>query len=138
MSKKYMYSFDGENYKGCFSIPSRAFKEAQAELKAAGETDGVFFVGLFKNGVPPAISANVVIEDLQQTAADSEYGGEYAEGWLDDVTEAHKAELYVLLTTAFVKWMLKHGYNPTWCRFIACDVYKLINGKPVLIEKGIR
>lgn len=136
--REYAYSFDNENYEGCFSIPTRAYKEALAELKADGKTDATFYVGLFANGPCPPVDVDVLLENLQQTAEGSHYGGEYAEGWLDDVSKEHQEELESQLTAVFYKWMNKHGYLPTWRKLIAVDTYRVVNGHPVLIEKGIQ
>ena len=129
---------DSENFKGEFTVPARAVKEAAAELKADGIKNATFYVGLFHNGPCPTFDASVLIESLQIQAQGWEYGGEYAEGWLDDVTNEDLCELENLLDKVFKKWMHQHGYNPTWRQLIAVAAYQLIDGKPVLIEKGIK
>lgn len=129
---------DSENFKGEFTVPARAVKEAAAELKADGIKNATFYVGLFHNGPCPSVDVDVLLEELQTTATDWEYGGEYAEGWLDDVTKEDRDELETLVDKVFKKWMHQHGYNPTWSQLIAVDVYQLVDGKPVLIEKGIK
>lgn len=129
---------DSENFKGEFTVPTRAVKEAAAELKADGIKNATFYVGLFHNGPCPYVRASGLIEDLQIQAEESDYGGEYAEGWLDDITKEDLYELENSLDKVFKKWMHQRGYNPTWRQLIDVDVYQLVDGKPVLIEKGIK
>lgn len=129
---------NSENFEGFFTVPTRAVKEAVAELKADGIKDATFYVGLFHNGPCPYVDVDVLIEDLQEQATGWDYGGEYAEGWLDDVTKEDRDELENSLDKVFKKWMHQHGYNPTWHELKAVDVYQLVDGKPVLIEKGIK
>lgn len=132
---KYVYSFDDVDYKGNFNARSQAKREAIAQLKAGGESSGTFYVGKITTAPCPSISAEIVIEDLQATAKMAEFGGEFAEGWLEDVAPVDKAALTVMLSTTFEKWAQKYEYLPTWQGVRAKDKYRYINGKVVLLER---
>lgn len=132
---KYAYSFDNENYKGGFNARSQARREAIAEILEGGESSGTFYVGKITTAPCPGVDADRVIEDLQNTASDADYGGEYAEGWLEGVTPEESKLLGEMLTAAFEKWAQKCGHLPTWQGVRAIDKYRYMNGKVVLLER---
>ena len=132
---KYVYSFDDVNYKGNFNARSQARREALAEIEAAGEKDATFYVGKLTNAPCPIVSGAAFLEDMQMSATFYEYGGEYAEGWLDDVTPEELAQLETLLTETFTKWARKYGHLPTWQGVTQKDKYRYINKRIVLIAR---
>lgn len=132
---KYVYSFDDVNYKGNFNTRSQARREALAEIEAAGEKDATFYVAKLTNAPCPIVSGNAFLEDMQMSATVYEYGGEYAEGWLDDVTPEELAQLETMLTETFTKWAKKYGHLPTWQGVTQKDRYRYINKRVVLIAR---
>lgn len=132
---KYAYSFDDVEYKGYFNARSQARRAAIEEMQEAGQADGVFYIGKLTSAPCPPIYAACVIEDLQNTAETPDYGGEYAEGWLDDVTLEEQEQLTALLTETFEKWARKHGHLPTWQGLTQKDKYAYTKGRVVLISK---
>lgn len=135
---KYAYSFDGINYKGNFNARSQARREALAEIVAAGEKDTTFFVGKITNAPCPTICGGAIIEDMQAAAECYEHGGEYAEGWLADVTPEEVALLENALTATFKNWARKHGHLPTWQGVTQKDRYRYTNKHVVLIARDDR
>ena len=134
---KYVYSFDGVNYKGNFNARSQARREALAEIVAAGEKDTTFFVGKITNAPCPTIPANFVLQILSEVAEGPEYGGEYSEGWLDDVTPEEAAQLEIMLTATFRAWAKKHGHLPTWQGVTQKDRYRYTNKHVVLLSREV-
>jgi len=55
------------------------------------------------------LSVNSIIDEMQNLAF--EYCGEYAEKYLDDVSEEQKKELENLI----ISWAERHGIEPDWC-----------------------
>lgn len=65
----------------------------------------VFYVGqLEKVGFPD--ETDILLENIAERVYDQ--GGEYAEGYLDDVTDEHKKELQELIYS----WAKQHDYLP--------------------------
>ena len=135
---KYVYSFDNVNYKGNFNARSQAKRAAVAELEEAGQDGVSFYVGKITNAPCPPVNAVFVLQVLSETAEEPEYGGEYSEGWLDDVTPEEAAQLETLLTETFTKWARKFGHLPTWQGVTQKDKYRYINKRVVLIARDDR
>lgn len=135
---KYVYSFDNVNYKGNFNARSQARRAAVAELEEAGQEGASFYIGKITNAPCPPVNGGIFLEEMKIAAEGHEYGGEYAEGWLDDVTPEELAQLETLLTEAFRTWAKKHNHLPTWQGVTQKDKYRYINKRVVLITRGVR
>lgn len=131
--REFAYKIGDGDWHGEFCTAIKAKREAIAEIQASGKSNTTFCVGCLECGAWPDVSAEIVIEDLQLNAEGSDFGGEYAEGWLEDVTPEHKAELESILTRTFKKWMLKYGYLPNWQAVNKFDNYRYLNGNVIFL-----
>lgn len=97
-----------------------------AGMEDARDVDGkTIFVGQV-NVYKPDVARNVndLIEILQDDAFCD--AGEFAEGYLDDVSHADAQELGDMLQDAFNKWLHKHpGYKPHFFTITDSEAYQV-------------
>jgi hypothetical protein len=103
----YAYSFDGENYTGSFESREAAAAEAFAENPDAAR------IRTGRCATPARTPrAYELIEQIGEDA--TEGSGEWAEGYLDDVSKEAEAELQAELQEVWDRWEAKHHLAPTW------------------------
>lgn len=70
----------------------------------------------------PSINADKVLDGIAVEAYD--YGGEFAEGYLENVKRDHKDELSELLNKTLYKWLEKYPqYKPDFYRVVSIHRY---------------
>lgn len=74
----------------------------------------------------PCVNEDHVIDCLVEDAYD--FGGEWAESYLDHVSKEQREELGEMLTATFKEWSKKHGQNPTF--FIITNIEEVEIGMP--------
>lgn len=134
---KVAYSMDGENYSNWYDTTAEALEDARKEIEYMIDSreEGYkvvlperVFVGECEIYHPSLLSCGYdVIESIQQDAADE--GGEWAEGYLDDVTTEQREELEERLDVVFNAWLEKYNLYPNFYSIPAYDTYKYIDGK---------
>lgn len=126
---RYAYSIDrGETF-GDKSCPSRkrAYDWAKIDFPDAKDED-IFTGALIK--YYPKINIRAVVKQLQEDAVKPpEPGGrggcgEYAKGWLGDLSEEELQSLQIHLEKALRFWLKKHQHEPKF--------YRVENIKPAI------
>ena len=126
MKGKYVYSFSDDCFQSdFFDTPEEALAEAREIEKEslAPEKKEAVYIGVVGEKWKPTIDGESIIDMLRDEAY--EEGGEYAEDYLKDVSEAQRDELTEVLTNAFNKWAAKYGYKPNFYPIENVKEYKL-------------
>ena len=125
MKMKFAYSFDKESYGCTYDSVEGALKDAIAEIEDireynASDIPEKIFVGECQF-YDPTLSAYDAIEAVQKDASD--VGGEWADDYLDDVTQEQVEELKKGLEDVFQNWIKKHNLYPNFYTVSAVSVY---------------
>ena len=97
----FCYSTDGERFWG-----REASREAAANV---AEADKVWTAEIIE-----VTAKHYFQEDTLDILRDRAYDdmGDYAEGWLDDVTNAQQRELHDAILSTIDAWASKHNHHP--------------------------
>lgn len=113
MKGKYVYGFSDDCFtSGKYDTPWEALAAAQKEVRESQsqETHNKVYIGIAGKKWKPEIDGERIVDMLQDDAYD--FGGEFAENYLQGVTTEGINELTNVLTKAFGAWAAKHGYKP--------------------------
>lgn len=125
---QWVYSFTGEDYETEFfdtekEILDYIFSDNFDEVT----TDGVYIAQIIvhESNIDKS-TVETIIEDLKNDAYQE--GGEYAESFLEDVTDKQQEELVELLNPIYQKWAEKHNHKPNFFtvendKYISLDDY---------------
>lgn len=127
-NKTYAYSFDGVDYGDEYARREDALFDAVSELAYDKKDKGYIYIGECKREFKPHIDALSIIDDLQEDAYVSE-GGDYAEDYLEGVTQSQVDELEQGLNKVLNDWIKEYHLQPRWYTVIRYDVYRYENGK---------
>ena len=100
------------------------FYDTKEEAIAAARRDGLseFYVGQFKLTELPHIDAERLMDDLADQVFDE--AGEFAENYLDDVTEEQIKELEQKLNAVFAEWSSAHCLDPDFGTIVRIETVK--------------
>ena len=107
-----MGNFEG---KWCISSNGESFEGEGLDTKEEAIKEGKFcgykelYVGRCVENFEPCIDVDDVIERIQENAYD--VGGEYAEDYLDDVTDGAKETLGERLNDVLERWLNENKYE---------------------------
>lgn len=122
---EYAYSLTGDNYIGTYPTREEAKKAAMQDAISSDMTDtDPLYVGKI-NYFEPAVDAESVVYNLQDSAYD--FAGEYAADYLNHITREEAQDLEDILTSAFNSWAQKTN-NGNKSFFIVTDVEKFTIG----------
>lgn len=104
---KWCYSLNGEEYKGLYDSKEDAIEEGnESAYENEKET---FWVGKAEKTFVPGVDVDYLLERIIDRA--EEEGGEYAEGYLDGVTNEQEMELEEKLNEVLHEWLDKHKHE---------------------------
>jgi hypothetical protein len=108
---KWCYSFNEENFEGDFDTEEQAIAEAIWYYKDDEKDQDFIWIGQVEE-VGISFNIDYVIEAIQENAYDK--CGEYAENYLDNVTNEHRQILEDRVQSEVLKWMKEFKYEPNF------------------------
>lgn len=121
---KWCYSFNGENFEGDFETKERAIEEAIFYYKDDERDEDFIWVGQTKS-VSTSVNVDGILEYLAEEAYDQ--AGEYAEGYLDNVTVGDQRMLESRMNEVLMSWMNEFKYEPRFFTVINSEKLDIRN-----------
>jgi hypothetical protein len=118
----YAYSFDGWDFSNCgYDSIEEALKDAKKDAASRDDKPTHCFIGE-QVEFQPKIDADTIIEQLQGSADEF---SEYADDYLEDVSDKERKELEESLQKVFDEWEGRTGNRATFFQVEGSKKYSL-------------
>lgn len=137
MENKQLYSWseNSETYHGEFYTEQEAINEAIEDMKKLFCDEFEFYIGVCEKPVNPTINVDNVIDDIIDSFG-SEYG-DFADGYLMDVSKSELEELENALNATLLEWAKKHKHMPEFFTVEEYNAYRYKDGKYEKVGRNV-
>lgn len=116
---KWCYSLNEEDFTGGLCSKEDAISEGREY--AIDDDKPYFYIGKAISDFTPSIDIDCIIENIQEDAYQN--GGEWAEGYLEDITKEQANELDEKLNDVLSNWIDKYNIKANW--FTVADIERI-------------